>query len=315
MRVVVIRTGGIGDVVSTLPVLQSLSRAVLPENLCVIGNAETLSLAEDYICSIHSIDRAEWAPFFVENGRLPSVRVDEFMETDLVLSYLPDRVGHFAENLRRAGVHRVVFHNPHPPRDGTVHIVDHLSKPLFDLGIEVTSHAPLISVRESERDDARRLLEAKPCFVIHPGSGGVHKCWPAERFAKVADRISREFGHRIILLSGPADGDRAEQVANDMRTDPVRLHYPPLRLLAAVLHEAVAYLGNDSGPSHVAAAVGARAVVLFGATDPRIWAPRGKSVKIVEGERNLDMEDRLESISGDRAVEAVVQVLESMTGS
>ena len=309
LNVAVIRTGGVGDLVSTLPVLQSLRAIASVGGLCAIGHETTLSLAEALVDCIESIDRADWAPFFVASGQLPANRIAGLRETDLALSYLPDPDGRFAENLRKAGVRNAITHNPHPPKDGKVHVVDHLLKPLLDLGIEITSRVPKISVRHAERDDATRMLKAEPWVAIHPGSGGARKCWPAERFAQVADQIRQELGRRVILFSGPADGDKAMRVAHGMKTMPVVLHPHSLRLLAALFQQAELYLGNDSGPSHVAAAVGTPAIVLFGPTDPRVWGPRGKAVKILEGARHLDLHDRLASISERQVLEAIAQSL------
>ena len=107
-----------------------------------------------------------------------------------------------------------------------------------------------------------------PVLVVHPGAGSRAKRWDAAGFVQVAEWW-REMGGGVVEVAGPAEAE-----------DPPLLGSPivrewPLEDLALVLARAALYLGNDSGVSHLAGAVGAAGVVLFGPTDPRRWAPLG----------------------------------------
>ncbi len=309
-RILLIRTGALGDLIVTLPVLSALKAAAPRARVHLLGHPKTLALAGDYAHSIAGIEQADWAPFFVPNGRLSPRFVDQLKTTDLVLSYLPDPDGTFTANLQRAGARTVLSFPPHPPPDGSIHVVDHLLRPLSDLHIPVADPVPRVSLTREDHREADRILphleDASPA-VIHPGSGGAMKRWPPERFSAVADHLARRTGRPVVLLSGPADGDLAERIASRMQTAPIRIPPLTLRHLAALLRRASVYLGNDSGPSHLAAAVGTPAVVLFGPTDPRTWGPRGEAVRILQGDPHLPPEYRLETISESKVVEALLQ--------
>ena len=313
-RILLIRTGALGDFVVTLPVLRAFRDAAPSARLRLLGNPDTLALARDCADKIDSINRADWAPFFAPGGTLPAGEVDRLRDTDLALSYLPDSDGVFSDNLRRAGVQHVISYNPHPPEDGRIHIVDHLLGPVSALSIPVVHPVPRVCLAPEDHHAAEGALRkhvpsGDAAVVIHPGSGGVRKCWPPERFARVADGVAAQTGLPVLLLSGPADGHLAARVVAYARSNPVVVPCLPLRCLAALLARAAVYLGNDSGPSHLAAAVGARSVVLFGPTDARIWAPRGNAVRILRGDPSVAPDRRLQTLTESQVLDALLKQL------
>lgn len=312
-RILLIRTGALGDFVVTLPVLRALRDVAPAAHIRLLGNPHTLALARDCADKIDSINRADWAPFFAPNGNLPSAEVDRLRDTDLALSYLPDSDGVFSGNLRRAGVGRVISYNPHPPEDGRVHIVDHLLGPILALSIPVVHPIPRICLAPEDHRAAEAVLRkhtpSGDAVVIHPGSGGVRKCWSPERFARVADGVADHTGLPVLLLSGPADGHLAARVAAYACGNPIVVPHLPLRHLAALLARAAVYLGNDAGPSHLAAAAGARSVVLFGPTDAHIWAPRGNAVRILRGDPSVAPDRRLQTITESQVLNALLEQL------
>ena len=313
-RILVIRTGALGDFILTLPVLRALRAAYPLARLDLAGRPEILALAGDVVTGIFDINDAGWAPFFARGSRLPTRLSGDLESTDLVLCYLPDPDGTLTANLYRAGARQVVPAVPHPPDDGSVHIVDHLLAPLSALQIPVPSH-PVPRVTPTEEDRLRadetvadHGLCVDRALVIHPGSGGRAKRWGPDGFAAVADHAARSADRPIVLLDGPAEAGLASEIASLMSAPPVRLPPLPLGALASLLQRVPFYLGNDSGPSHLAAAVETPSVVLFGPTDPRVWAPRGSSVRVVQGDPGLPPEERLEAIS----VPAVIRALEAL---
>jgi ADP-heptose:LPS heptosyltransferase len=113
--------------------------------------------------------------------------------------------------------------------------------------------------------------------LIHPGSGASAKNWPIENFLTLADHLERE-GRRVDWLAGPAE--REHDVLSRL---PRALPEGPLTTVAKRLAGAKLYIGNDSGITHLAAAVGCHVIALFGATDPRVWGPRGDRVRVLGG--------------------------------
>ena len=137
-------------------------------------------------------------------------------------------------------------------------------------------------------DDGRRALRAAGwdgrarLLVVHPGAGGAAKRWPAEGFAAVLERLVSERALVAAIHQGPADAAAVRALRARFRGPAMVLDEPSLPSLAGVLVCATAYLGNDSGVSHLAAAVGTPAVVLFirDALAWQSWASHVQSVVV-----------------------------------
>jgi ADP-heptose:LPS heptosyltransferase len=111
---------------------------------------------------------------------------------------------------------------------------------------------------------------------MHPGAGSHRKRWPAERFAALGASLVRR-GLQVVLIEGPADAEVVAQVQEHAGLPFPVLRDLDTRLLAAALAEARCFVGNDSGVTHLAGAVGTPTLALFGPTDPASWAPLGNA--------------------------------------
>ncbi len=290
-RILVIRPGALGDVLLTLPALQALQEAFPQAEIEVMGNLAVLQWlpGRSVVAAVSSFDRVDLAGLFQSSGVVADCLQSYLAQFDWILSYAvpPERL--FARNLSRLARGIVLSFDARPRPDLCMHMSLHLQQPLRELGVSVCTEPPRLRLTAADPQETARwwvdhALGDEPVLAVHPGSGSPAKNWLAERFAAVARHLHRERGVGILLISGPAD-DRA--VGNVQRAldgvDYVLLHDPPLPLLAAILARCWAYLGNDSGVSHLAAAVGVPTVAIFGPTDPDVWAPRGASVRVVRG--------------------------------
>lgn len=111
-----------------------------------------------------------------------------------------------------------------------------------------------------------------PFVLVHPGAGGVAKRWPVEGFAAALERLASAQRVEIVIHEGPADHEAAAGLAARLRAPSLRLVEPALTTLGGLLATATLYLGNDSGVSHLASAVGAAGVTLF-TRDKLEWRP------------------------------------------
>jgi ADP-heptose:LPS heptosyltransferase len=133
-------------------------------------------------------------------------------------------------------------------------------------------------------DEARRELvhrgwrETHRLLLVHPGAGGRAKRWPATGFAAVLERVAALARLAIVIHQGPADAEAVAGLPEPLIARAIVLREPPLPLLAGVLSRVAAYIGNDSGISHLAAALGVRGVVLFGAGQ-LAWRPWAEHVE------------------------------------
>jgi ADP-heptose:LPS heptosyltransferase len=150
-----------------------------------------------------------------------------------------------------------VFHEALPPSATIMHAVDYYSS---QVGVRAGA-IPSLETGTVQRHGS---------IVIHPFASSPEKRWPG----------AIDFhppGMQIVRLRGPE-----EQLAG-------ALHIPDLFDLACFLAGARAYIGNDSGITHLAAAVGVPTIALFGPTDPAVWGPRGKAVRIVRAPKLSDI--------------------------
>jgi heptosyltransferase-3 len=279
-KICIFRTGALGDVILTLPVIQNLHLACPGADIHLFGKPHLLSLGQTDGIAIHDMDRAVWASLFASGAHFSQEIVDQFQNTDLVISYLPDPDGLFTQNLRHLGALHIIVHPPKP--QSPTHAIDHLLKPLFDLNIATPDLQPRIALSQIDQMDLDHFHTDSPTLLIHPGSGGKTKCWFPEYFARVADDLILQTGCSVLFSSGPADGELAHQIIDLMDESANALTEMPLPKFALCMKRCTAYLGNDSGPSHLAAALDLPSVILFGPTDPRIWAPRGPFVQIIQ---------------------------------
>jgi len=173
-----------------------------------------------------------------------------------------------------------------PPEGNGVSVAEFQAAQLG--GIAESSTGPLLPVPPMHRELAGGMLARagydgiRPLLAVHPGSGGRSKNWPLERFFAVLDRCRERSDAFLLLFSGPAEEggtqDRMETFARE-REGVAHFAGADLSAVAALLQASDRYLGNDSGVSHLAAAVGCRALVLYGPTDPVRWRPAGAPVE------------------------------------
>ncbi|MCO5165025.1 MAG: hypothetical protein M9894_01490 [Planctomycetes bacterium] len=140
---------------------------------------------------------------------------------------------------------------------------------------------PRLAPTREDLARGRALAGAGRWVVCHPGSGGRAKCWSPDGFARALAALPDDLAKVVVL--GPAEVERGLDAAAFAGARVVRA--PSIDDLIALLGGAAGHLGNDAGPSHLAAALGAPTVAVFGPTDPARWAPRGRGpVAIVRGD-------------------------------
>lgn len=131
-----------------------------------------------------------------------------------------------------------------------------------------------IRARMSENGAGGAYVVINPAGGDNPGMKLHSKRWPPGHFAALADRLAAELGVRLVLVAGPDDAPIVDAVQANLKTDALRLDgaltFPEI---AALAHDARGYIGNDTGLTHLAAAAGARTVMILGPSDPARYAP------------------------------------------
>ena len=281
-RILVIRGGAIGDFIVTLPALKALRERFPDAAIEILGYKHIAALVENrfYANAVRSIEYAVLSGFFAKGGQLDQELCGYFASFDLVISYLFDPDEIFETNLRRAGV-REILRGPAKIQPG-LPATRQLAAPLEELQIKATDHVPNLFPSTDDRDFARNFLEGFPATVIalHPGSGSLQKNWPLDKWIDLGNRLLAS-GGRLLVISGEADQSQLRILESQWRDRGVRFAVNlPLPSLAAILADCF-FVGHDSGISHLAAAAGAKCILLFGPTDPDVWAPPGENVRVI----------------------------------
>jgi ADP-heptose:LPS heptosyltransferase len=267
--------------VLTVPVFSALRSHWPDAEVAYLGRPPVINLAmaAGLVDGVSSLDHSEWSRLFVRDGAPPPGWAGHSAGFDLVLSYLHDPEGIVADNLAAWGGRRVVVQTPIV---SSMHAVDHFLRPVADIGIDPGEEpAPTLKLPDAMVADARRVENMGRCTIaLHPGSGGRHKNWPVEKFIELAELLRRDTDLTPVFTLGEAD--EAERAALERMSSGIAVvDNRGLVLMAGILTTCGGYVGNDSGITHLAAAVGIPTVALFGPTDPRIWGPRGPNARII----------------------------------
>jgi ADP-heptose:LPS heptosyltransferase len=294
----IIHPGALGDVLQTVPALRGL-RAVAPAApITFVGQPRLAHLLVELAAAqqARAFDGFGLEALFAD-APTPSALAEAMGGASRIISWFGSRDETYCRRLRGLAP-RALVAPPVPDDDTPVwrHLLGTLAA--WDLAIPERVEplrAPALLPGDASVDVHR------PRLVVHPGSGGDWKRWPVERFAEVIRGLRHRRAFEVLVHQGPADAEPAQRLLTLLEGDATVLLQPDLPRLAAVLAAASAYLGGDSGVSHLAAAVGAPSVVLFPPATYRRWTPWSPTAVPVE----------LQGVDGDveRASEALSRVL------
>lgn len=255
MRTLFVHTGGIGDFLLACPALERLA-ADGPVEIAGIPERAELAVAAGLAARTHTLDAMDFTSVLAT----PSARTRGFLARfDRAIVWMRDDDGLIAAGLRDCGVKEVRCFPGVPPDNWTRHASEYY--------LECLGYAP----------QGRFRLRVSPSpgleVVIQPGSGSARKNWRLEQFRQLSAALcARRL--QVAWCLGPAEKElRPPEPC-------VALRGLPLYALAQALAGARLYVGNDSGITHLAAAVGCPTIAIFGPTDPEVWAPRGTHVRV-----------------------------------
>lgn len=281
-RIGVLFPGALGDFICFLPALQFLG-ALAPIDL--FARSEFAELVPDGV-RVRSLEGFEIRRLFAP-GAVGEERLWNFFGAyQAIYSWMGSRESEFVTQLRCLSGHRErVF--PFRPENRQIHQADYY---LSCLG-KSHEHAcvPMLSVRSADIEWSRKYwaqhsLNGKRVLTLAPGSGAREKNWPVVFYRRVADWWAYRTRGAVITLLGPVEEERGG--FDLLRQCSTLTRNLSLSQVTALLAHSDLYLGNDSGISHLAAAVGVRTVALFGPSDARQWAPRGNQVTVLSRELN-----------------------------
>jgi len=268
----VLHMGALGDFAIAWPMLRALRRLQPSQRLVAAVSEGRRPWARAVGCDGRpladetvSIDSPLFTPLFGDDrSRDDELRL-QLGDHARVVSFLGSPDAHFHRRLREVIAGELIAIDTRPTAG--------LREPVFE---QWTRQAPML---RDGCDEPWEPMEAgvRPMHryaVIHPGSGGRDKCWPADRFEAVADALAGR-GIEPVMIVGEVELERGLRPARFPARSPTPAE------LVSLLSGAAVFVGNDSGPAHVAAALGTPTVAVFRTTDPLVWGPRGRRVRTV----------------------------------
>jgi ADP-heptose:LPS heptosyltransferase len=277
----VLHPGALGDVLLAVPALRALRSARPADALALAAQPRIGRL----LTALGVVDR--WLAFDALGlERLfgagePGPRLRALVAGERLVSWFGAGDQHFASRLAALAPGAVVA-APHTPGIDTWR---HLLASVTPLTGDVAGAREPLAVPAALVAEGRALLGAagwngaRRLVMLHAGAGSPGKCWAPEGFAALARRLATAADVEIVLHEGPADRDAAAALRAQLGGGVLTLVEPALEALAGALRHVALWIGNDSGVSHLAAAVGAPALVLFTERNLawRPWAARART--------------------------------------
>lgn len=296
MRILITRTDRIGDVVLSTPALKAVRDKYPNAHIaCMVRPyAEDIIRDNPYVDEVVLYDKyGKHKSLFGTLKFALTLRKKRF---DLAIMLHPTNRVHMISYLagipERAGYDRklsffLTKKMPHLKHEGKKHESEYTLELLGMIGIRAKEREFFVPVEKKSIGKIERIFseyhigKGVPLVAVNPGASCPSKRWPPAKFAVLCDGLAEKFRARIVIVADRENKKAADLLANDMKHEPVNLAgKTTVGELAALLSMCDLFVSNDSGPVHVASAVGTPVISIFGRKDPGLspkrWAPAGE---------------------------------------
>lgn len=274
------RGGGVGDFILTLPVLSALRCFFPSASVEILGDPAiaSLAVAGGLAARVTRLESPLFVPFFIHGQTLPEEGRAFFAGFDLIISYLHDPGGVLESNVARCGAGRFL-RGPHRPDEGLrEHASRILLRPLEAIGVHPADSVPRLNLGGKPRALPGRWL------AVHPGSGSPRKNWPEAIWKELLQWLTGATDWNVLLITGEAEGDLGRRLSEGLPAKRIeRAEGVPLAELARRMRACAAFIGHDSGITHLAAALGLPGIALWGPTCEITWRPAGDRMRVLRG--------------------------------
>ena len=287
MEILLIHPGGLGDILLALPAIALLRENFSSARITFAANIDHVApIIGAYVERAVSLSTLPLHNLYGNNAVPPSdMRL--WRSFDRIVSWTGSGDLAFVQRMEEAHPNvRIASWRPGPREQR------HVSQLFVDsLGPEIAygvNAVPRILSLESELSEkGMQWLNEHgwnsnvPFVALHPGAGSKAKRWPLARFIDLAMRLAAK-QNKLLIIEGPAESGLAAQIVRELPIGAAATAKSlPLDILAAVIAQSNAFVGNDSGIAHLAAALGIPSTVIFGPTLPQHWAPLGPIVRVL----------------------------------
>jgi ADP-heptose:LPS heptosyltransferase len=327
-NILIVKPGAMGDLLQITPVIRALKEKLPDARISVlVGNAASVDLFRHHPLVHETIvfdRRGEHRPLFALFKLWLRLRKGCY---DLVINFQRSNLKAWFLVSAAFPCRALVYHKA---KGRSVHaVVNHLET-VVPLGIDpLTADQRLVFVPGREAGQfAKEMFEAagfrgKTVVALNPGASFRIKCWLPERFAALGERLGNELGAGVVIVGGGGERDLAELICSGMSIPPLDLVGRTTMLqLGAILQKSALLVSGDTGPMHMATAVGTPVLALFGAIDPDRTGPVGEGHTIIRHREitcvpcnaksciNPRHIECMEEISLDEVFREVVEILE-----
>jgi hypothetical protein len=302
LRGVILQPGAIGDCVLTLPLAEFMKDCLGLGGVDILGHTEYIGILPGRTCvdGIRSVDSIDLHRLFAETKAFDladrDALINVFANYAWIVTFLGELGSNFEQNLiftaNCSHSAEVITLSMKPSREFSGHITDfYIQQFTAQSGLSLgpwrsQGAKSLIKATEADVNRGRELLKeigldySGKLVVIQPGSGGLDKCWHVDNFVAVAKGL-RSKGMKVIFLLGPAEAEQFSDATIKNITGAAKcLSGLSLAEVLGLLSCADVFLGNDSGITHLAAALGVRTLAVFGPTNPDVYRPIGPAVTV-----------------------------------
>ncbi|MDR4493547.1 MAG: glycosyltransferase family 9 protein [Nitrospirales bacterium] len=298
-KLVVLHPGALGDGLLSLPTIRGLRRQYPRHKLIWIGHK---ALGEVFVKAGEVHETFSFDAFQVWDILRPNSPIHQSLQAcdsaiDLMVGWMNDDNGYWKAWAEKLGYACSIFRSPRDRQLTSRHMMERYWEVLVE---ESQAWCPLLL-----QEDFRTLkgtfkkfkaalghpLRKSPAtrieILLHPGSGSPYKCAGPDIFSRLAKKLITRFPQRVALIGGPADTKYLNPILTTLTDiDPPCFQNLDLLTICEFFQQVNLFIGHDSGLSHMAANLGVPSLLLFGPTDPAVWAPRGAHI-LVRRDQNL----------------------------
>lgn len=282
-RFLVVRMSALGDIIHTLPAVHALRQSFPGATIDWLVDEKwaTILAGNRDINHVIAMNRNSWRNVIAAIGRLRRARYDAAIDFQSLyrsaiiarLSGAPQQVGFDAKYSREGGA--ALFYTQHvsPLRK---HKIEHNLELVESLGARTEGVCFRLVDDAQAANEVERILRARGIgeyFVLSPGGGWVSKCWPAERYGELHRALAERYGWRGVISFGSGERELADSVRRAANSPEPLAELFNLKQLVPLLRRAKLVIAGDTGPLHLASALGTPVIGLYGPTDPERNGP------------------------------------------
>jgi ADP-heptose:LPS heptosyltransferase len=283
-NILIFHSAALGDFILTFPLGLALGR-MNPQSRVMYVTAKQKGELAEKVLGLDSIDsETGWHYLFGDPSKLPEPCSRKLQDSHTIITFLAKPGDNWFQNVSQiAPKAKIICVGMENPSLKSEHYSQQLLQSLQDHPVLYAGFTQILA-SVANRGLARSAFPKGGPILIHPGSGSPTKCWPAGRFLELIIRLKSD-GQTCRIVLGEVEIERwsAELIRKLEAAAPVICSQTYLQLLAEI-QQSSAFIGNDSGATHLAGILGLPTFAIFGPTDPAIWKPLGPRVQIIRHE-------------------------------